>query len=236
MTKLEWTYVRKEWSRRIRSKEIKGTYSDIFVALKELIQVIRLVIRCYKKHPKVHKRLGPRAKNGGLELFLKEMINFKVFFEESFFFHLRKLLPHQMPYEILKIIWEFSQTGPKQFDFGFYLKNHSDQVCETIQRKKFLVLTKKVTINLINAIILSNMDLQGLTIETLMEYIVKDAAAFKDLRDENFENADFSKFSKLPYIPYKKPSPQITNYLSSSSGKKLSSPVKMLGQDYAISW
>ena len=209
MTKLEWTYVRKEWSRRIRSKEIKGTYSDIFVALKELIQVIRLVIRCYKKHPKVHKRLGPRAKNGGLELFLKEMINFKVFFEESFFFHLRKLLPHQMPYEILKIIWEFSQTGPKQFDFGFYLKNHSDQVCETIQRKKFLVLTKKVIINLINAIRMSK-----------MEYMVKDAAAFKDLMDENFENADFSKFSKLPYIPYEKPSPQITKYLSSSSGKK----------------
>ena len=86
-----------------------------------------------------------------------------------------------------------------------------------------------MTINLINAIRMSKMDLQGLTIETLMEYIVKDAAAFEDLRDENFENADFSKFSKLPYIPYKKPSPQITNYLSSSSGKKLSSPVKMLG-------
>ena len=44
MTKLEWTYVRKEWSRRIRSKGVKGNYADIFVALKELIQVIRLII------------------------------------------------------------------------------------------------------------------------------------------------------------------------------------------------
>ena len=52
MAKLEWTCVRKEWIRRIRSKEIKGPYSDISVALKELVQVIGLVIRGYKKTSK----------------------------------------------------------------------------------------------------------------------------------------------------------------------------------------
>lgn len=235
MSKLEWNYVRKEWSRRTRSKGITGTYSDIFAAVKELIQVIRLVIQCYEKHSKVYKRLGPRARNGGLKQFLTEVIEFKTFLEDSFFYHLRKLLPHQMPNEILKIIWEFSQSGPKRYDFGFYSKNHLDQVCETIQRKKFLVLTKTLTINLINSIMMSKMDSRGLTIETLMDYFVKDAAAFKDLTDEDFEKADFSKFSKIPYIPYKKPSTQITTYLSSSSGKKPPSPVKMREHDYALS-
>jgi len=235
MSKLEWNYVRKEWSRRTRSKGITGSYSDIFAALKELIQVIRLVIQSYEKNTKVYKRLGPKAKNGGLKQFLNEVIEFKTFLEDSFFYHLRKLLPHKIPNEILQIILDLSQTGQKRFDFGFYSTNHLDQVCETIQRKKFLVLTKTLTINLINSIMMSKMDSRGLTIETLMDYFVKDALAFKDLTDEDFENADFSKFSKIPYIPYKKPASQITTYLKSSSGKKPPSPVKMREHDYALS-
>eukprot|EP00092_Neocalanus_flemingeri_P024571 GFUD01026649.1.p1 GENE.GFUD01026649.1~~GFUD01026649.1.p1 ORF type:complete len:251 (+),score=24.10 GFUD01026649.1:177-929(+) len=235
MSKLEWNYVRKEWSRRTRSKGITGTYSDIFAALKDLIQVIRLVMQCYEKHTKVYKRLGPKAKNGGLNQFLAEVMEFKTFLEDSFFYHLRQLLPHKMPNEILTIILEFAQTGQKRFDFGFYSKIHLDQVCETIQRKKFLVLTKTLTINLINCIMMSKMDSRGLTIETLMEYFVKDASAFKDLTDEDFENADFSKFSKIPYIPYKKPATQISTYLNSASGKKLHSPVKIREHDYALS-
>jgi len=234
MAKLEWNYVRKEWSRRSRSKGVTGSYSDIFVAVKELLQVIRLVTECYEKHPKVYKRLGPRAKNGGLKKFLTEVVEFKTFLEDSFFYHLRKLLPHQMPNEILKIIWEFSQSGAKRFDFGFYSRNHLDQVCETIQRKKFLVMTKTLTINLINCIMMSKMDSRGLTIETMMEYFVIDSAAFRDLTDEDFEQADFSKFSKIPYIPYKKPSTQIKTYLSSSSSRKAPSPVKIREHDYAL--
>jgi len=235
MSKMEWNYVRKEWSRRTRSKGITGTYSDIFAALKDLIQVIRLVIQCYEKHSKVYKRLGPKAKHGGLKQFLTEVIEFKTFLEDSFFYHLRKLLPQRIPNEILTIIWEFSQSGQKRFDFGFYSKNHLDQVCETIQRKKFLVLTKTLTINLINSIMMSKMDSRGLTIETLMQYFVKDAAAFKDLNEVDFEKADFSNFSKIPYIPYKKPAKQITAYLSSSSGRKPPSPVKIREHDYALS-
>jgi len=237
MSRLEWNYVRKEWSRRTRSKGMTGSYSDIFTALKELIQVIRLVIQAYghEKHRKVYKRLGPQAKNGSLEQFLTEVVEFKTFLEDSFFYHLRKLIPHKIPNEILNIIWNFSQTGEKRFDFGFYSKNHLDQVCETIQRKKFLVLTKTLTINLINAIMMSKMDSRGLTIETLMEYFVKDAGAFKDLTDDDFEKADFSKFSKIPYVPYKKPRTPITTYLTSSSGKKPPSPEKLREHDYALS-
>jgi len=236
MAKMEWNYVRKEWSRRTRSKDVTGSYSDIFLALKELVRVIHLVIQCYEKHPRVHKRLGPKAKNGGLKKFLTEVVEFKTFLEDSFFYHLNKLLPQRMPNEILKMIWEFSQSGQKRFDFGFYSRKHLDQVCESIQRKKFLVLTKTITLNLINSIIMSKMDSRGLTIETMMEYFVKDATAFKDLTEDDFDQADFSKFSKLPYVPYKRPSPQITSYLTSSSCRRPTSPVKLREHDYALSW
>jgi len=237
MAKMEWNYAKKEWSRRTRSKEVTGSYSDIFLALRQLIRVVSLVLQCYEKHPKVYKRLGPRAKNGGLKKFLTEVTDFKTFLEESFFYHLNKLLPQRMPNEILKMIWEFSQSGSKRFDFGFYSKNHLDQVCETIQRKKFLALTKTITINLINSVIMSKMDSRGLTIETMMEYFIKDATAFKDLTEDEFEqHPDFSKFSKLQYIPYKRPSPQITSYLTSASCRRPPSPVKLREHDYALSW
>merc|ERR1711981_264117 len=114
----------------MRSKSGSGSYFDIFVALKQLVRVIRLVTQCYKKHPKVYKKLGPNAKNGGLKKFLTEVIEFKTFLEDSFYCHLRKLLPREMPKEILKMIWEFSQSGSRRFDFGFYSKNRVDQVGE----------------------------------------------------------------------------------------------------------
>jgi len=236
MSKLEWNYAKKEWSHRTRSKGINGSYSDIFLAAKELIRVIKLVIDCYKTHPKVYKRLGPKAKNGGLEQFLVKVIEFKSFLEDCFFFYLRKYLPVKMPNEVLQMIWEFSQSGPKPFDFGCFSKKHLDQVCETIQRKKFLVLTKSLTINLINSIIMSKMDSRGLTIETMMEYYLNDIEAFKDLTEEHedFEKTDFSKFSKIQYIACKRQSPQISSYLSSPSGRRTPSPVKMREHDYAL--
>ena len=236
MSNLEWNCVRKEWSRRTRSKSVTGYYSEILVAVKELLKVIQLVLKCYTKYPKVYKRLGPKSKKGGLDQFLTEVTDFQTFLEDSFYHHLRTLLPLQMPNEILKMIWEFSQTGTRRFDFGFYSKSNLDQVCESIQRKKFLILTRTLTINLINCILMIKMDSRGQTIETLMQYFVQDAAAFKDLNEENMvlEKSQFSKFT--PQVPLKKCSAQITNYLNSSSCRKPPSPVKKTWEhDYALS-
>jgi len=227
MGKREWNYAKKEWSRRTRSKGAgAATYSDILQALLELEKVGSIVLHCYTRHRKVFKRLGPKSPSGGLQTFLQEVQNFRCFLEEVFFFHLRTIIPPRIPNEILKIIWDFSQTGKSKFDFGFFTEKNFDQHRESIQRKKFLVMTNTMTLNLIYAITMSRMDMNGATIETQMKTFVSDAEAFRDLTEDS--KLDFSKFSKIPKAPrpVKKQqvcSPTISNYLTSSSAASKSS-------------
>lgn len=243
MSKREWNFARKEWCRRTRSKGAgAATYSDILKALKELEKVVGLVLFCYTRHSKVYKRLGPHGKDGGLPIFLDEIRDFRIYLEDASFLHLRPLLPSSVPNEILKKIWEFSQTGSPVFDFGFFSLKSLDQICESIQRRKFLVMTNTLTINFINAITIGKMDSRGLTIESLMQGFVKDTEAFKDLTERNpLDDPDFSKFSKIPYVRKKTLSPTIANYFQSSSCSRnhsatQSSPMISLTKehDYAL--
>lgn len=224
MNKREWNYVRKEWSRRTRAKgAAAATYSDILQALRELEKVVQLVLACYSRHKRVFKRVGPMTKDGGLPIFLEEVRGFRLFLEDAFYIHLRPLIPPQVPNEILKLIWEYSQTGPQKFDFGFFSQKSLDQICESIQRRKFLLMTNTLTMNLINAIMMSKMDSRGVTLESLMQGFVKDAEAFKDLTDENhLDDPDFSKFSKIPYVRKPVSCSSVNNYLQSSSSSRFS--------------
>jgi len=226
MSKREWNYARKEWSRRTRSNKAgAASYCDILQALYELEKVSNLVLRCYSRHKKVFKRLGPASKNGGLKAFLEEVTTFREFLEDVFYMHLRTIIPAVIPNEILKIIWEFSQTGSQKFDFGFFSEKKFDQLKESIQRKKFLLMTNTLTMNLINAITMSRMDIRGATIETQMLNFVNDADAFRDLAEENrLEDPDFSKFSKISIIkPQQQAScPSISQYLYSGSARSRS--------------
>ena len=71
-------------------------------------------MKCYENYPKVYKRLGPNARNGGLESCLQKLICFKLLLEDRFTALLRKYLPKNIPVEIVKIILDFAVSGKFQ--------------------------------------------------------------------------------------------------------------------------
>ena len=72
-------------------------------------------MKCYENYPKVYKRLGPNARNGGLESCLQKLICFKLLLEDRFTALLRKYLPKNIPVEIVKIILDFAVSGKFSF-------------------------------------------------------------------------------------------------------------------------
>ena len=64
-----------------------------------------------------------------------------------------------LPGEIVKIIMDFSVAGKKKLDVGFYSIKKLDQICEGIQRRKFLTLINTITVSLFNTILFNKMEL-----------------------------------------------------------------------------
>lgn len=242
LSKIEWNFLRrKEWTRKCRSKNITETYSHIFLALTKLIKVIKLVLRCYDKYPKLYKRLGPHSRNGGLEIFLDKVQSIKLLFEELLTDHLRLSLPRSIPSELVKIILDFSVLGNRKLDVGFYSKKKLDQICEGIQRRKFLTLVNTLTISLYNAVLCNKMELGGFTIEAQMECFTKDLKAFEELSDESNTDKDFSKFSKLEIPNIRRRRNGLQQYRHSLSGAGISGRSRRMSRrpttvthDYAV--
>ena len=57
-------------------------------------------------------------------------------------------------------------TGKRKLDVGFYSRRQLDQICEGIQRRKFLNLVNTLTISLFNAVLCNKMDLGEMRIQT----------------------------------------------------------------------
>ena len=64
-----------------------------------------------------------------------------------------------LPGEIVKIIMDFSVAGKRKLDVGFYSIKKLDQICEGIQRRKFLTLINTITVSLFNTILFNKMEL-----------------------------------------------------------------------------
>ena len=64
-----------------------------------------------------------------------------------------------LPGEIVKIIMDFSVAGKRKLDVGFYSRKKLDQICEGIQRRKFLTLINTITVSLFNTILFNKMEL-----------------------------------------------------------------------------
>merc|ERR1712062_866906 len=103
---MKWNLLRKDFSRK-RRKVSSSTYGHIYVSLERLIRVGTIVLKCYHSYPKIYRRLGPSARNGGLERFLEQLIGFKLLLEERFTRLLRKYFQRSIPVEIIKIILDF---------------------------------------------------------------------------------------------------------------------------------
>lgn len=218
LSTLEFSPMRKEWSRKGRlNKNMSETYSHLFLALTKLIKVTKIVLKCYQNYPKVYKRIGPHSKNGGLEIFLLKVQNVKHLLEELITNHVKLTLPSMLPGEIVKIIMDFSVAGKRKLDVGFYSRKKLDQICEGIQRRKFLTLINTITVSLFNTILFNKMELGGFTIETQMESISRDARAFQELADEDNSQKDFSKFSKLEMPASRRRKGSVYNYLTRST-------------------
>ena len=57
------------------------------------ILLSQLVLRCYENYPKVYARLGPGAKNGGLEILLEKVNHMREMIEEVLTNHVKISLP-----------------------------------------------------------------------------------------------------------------------------------------------
>jgi len=217
LSTIEFSPMRKEWGRKGRlNKNISETYSHLFLALTKLIKVIKVVLKCYQNYPKVYKRIGPQSRSGGLESFLLKVQNVKHLLEELLTNHVKLTLPSTLPGEIVKLIMDYTVAGKRKLDVGFYSRRKLDQICEGIQRRKFLTLINTITVSLFNTILFNRMELGGFTIEAQMESISRDARAFQELADEDNSQKDFSKFSKLELPASRRRKGSVLHYLSRS--------------------
>ena len=58
--------------------------------------------------------------------------------------------------------------GNRKLDVGYYSKKKLDQICEGIQRRKFLTLVNTLTISLFNAVLCNKMELgKGILIKSI---------------------------------------------------------------------
>ena len=136
------------------------------------------MLKCYQNYPKVYKRIGPHSRNGGLESFLLKVQNVKHLLEELLTNHVKLTLPRwkfsyslfawiinyailtsTLPGEIVKIIMDYTVAGKRKLDVGFYSRKKLDQICEGIQRRKFLTLINTMTVSLFNTILFNKMEL-----------------------------------------------------------------------------
>jgi len=247
LSKNDWNFMRRDWTRKTRCRNITETYSHIFLGLTKLIKVTNLVLRCYQDYPKIYKKFGPQTKDGGLEGFLVSAKNMKILIEDLLLQNIRISLPRTIPSEIVKHILDFSISGKKKMDAGFYSSKQLDKICEGIQRRKFLTIVNCLTITLFNAILFNKMELGGFTLEAQMDCFIKDVKAFYELSDDSNVTKDFTKFSKLDVPSAKRKRRGLHQYkhhlsrgnLSTSGtslgfGRRLSRRPTSLTHDYAI--
>ena len=64
-----------------------------------------------------------------------------------------------LPGEIVKLIMDYTVAGKRKLDVGFYSRRKLDQICEGIQRRKFLTLINTITVSLFNTILFNRMEL-----------------------------------------------------------------------------
>jgi len=216
VSNIKWNLLRKDFGRKRR--KVSSSYAHIYASLERLIKVGKIVLKCYENYPKVYKRLGPNARNGGLESCLQKLICFKLLLEDRFTALLRKYLPKNIPVEIVKIILDFAVSGKQKIDVGHFTSFYAD---EEIQQRKFLSLVNSLIVNLLNGILTSKMDYGGISVEAQMDCCSRDVKAFTQLSENGDEIKDFSKFSKLPLTKKRLSTRQISKYFASSSGRKM---------------
>ena len=69
------------------------------------------------------------------------------------------ILISTLPGEIVKLIMDYTVAGKRKLDVGFYSRKKLDQICEGIQRRKFLTLINTMTVSLFNTILFNKMEL-----------------------------------------------------------------------------
>ena len=106
-------------------------------------------------------------------------------------------IPRTFPSELVIMILGFSVSGKKKLDVGYFSEKQMDQICEGIQRRKFLTLINTLTVTLMNAVLCNKMELGGFSVESQMECFIKDVKAFLELSDRSTQEKDFSRFSKI---------------------------------------
>ena len=63
------------------------------------------------------------------------------------------------PSELVNMILKFSVAGKRKLDVGFYSHRQLDQICEGLQRRKFLTLVNTLSVSLLNSIFYNKMEL-----------------------------------------------------------------------------
>ena len=106
-------------------------------------------------------------------------------------------IPRTFPSELVIMILGFSVSGKKKLDVGYFSEKQMDQICEGIQRRKFLTLINTLTVTLMNAVLCNKMELGGFSVESQMECFIKDVKAFLELSDRSTQEKDFTRFSKI---------------------------------------
>eukprot|EP00092_Neocalanus_flemingeri_P015713 GFUD01017007.1.p1 GENE.GFUD01017007.1~~GFUD01017007.1.p1 ORF type:complete len:205 (+),score=48.83 GFUD01017007.1:51-665(+) len=179
-----------EWRARTRSNRINTTYQDLYMAIGELIMVIHLVLGCIERHPKVFKKFGPQAKSHRLETFLKSVTEFREFLEEIFFQKMSKGFPLKLPSEILRLIWSLTQTGENPFNVGCLGGGGLGQKEEMVVRRKLLLVTKGLSIQLCGLVNKKSLRQDDLSVEIAMTSFQKGVADVNKLWNKDKYRCD----------------------------------------------
>ena len=119
------------------------------------------------------KKFGPRAKSHRLEPFLNSVTEFREFLEDIFFHKISIGFPVKLPNEILRLIWGLTQTGENPFNVGCLGGGEVDQKGEQVVRRKLLLVTKGLSIQLCNLVKKKNLRQDDLSVEIAMEFFHK---------------------------------------------------------------
>jgi len=237
-------------------------YSDIYRALWRLEGVCS-VLESIGVSPRLSRRLigsrvtrGITSPEGALPRFARDVGDLRSRLEQLFLSQITKELP-QLPNEIIRMIFQFSQSAPSTYTVGLVSSSEVGRQCEWLQQQKLVILLELATISLTRCLHPRAHSQQlppaqgNLSVHSLMKALAQDLRVWKSVLDPQSSGKDprslFSYFSKLESLcsssscvkPLMSRSSSVSCFLTKSSSRRgrhrlYSNPFSCLQQPFSL--
>ena len=112
---------------------------------------------------------------------MSSVSEFRDFLEDSFIQKMSQAFPLKLPREILLLIWEMTQTGENPFDVGRIGNGEVGQKEELVVRRKLLLVTKGISIQLCRLSIKQRLKQDDLSVEVAIKFFNRESENIRKL-------------------------------------------------------